>query len=66
MERLRTLEAMQLEQKLQMEELDAMGKVDVRQYRPAEDDEYARMCAPQDHAFLQPWFSTHWKQYVQK
>lgn len=46
MERLRTLEAMQLEQKLQMEELDAMGKVDVRQNRPAEDDEYARMFAP--------------------
>ena len=45
MERLRTLEAMQIEQKLQMEELDAMGKVDTKFNGPAPDDEYARMCA---------------------
>merc|ERR1719487_555752 len=43
MERLRTLEAMQIEQKLQMEELEAMGKVDTKFNGPAPDDEYARM-----------------------
>ena len=47
MERLRTLEAMQVEQKLQMEELEAIAAPDVLKAKKA-NDEYARMCAFQD------------------
>ena len=47
MERLRTLEAMHLEQQLQMRELDEMAKPDALKEKQA-NDEYARMCAFQD------------------
>lgn len=45
MERLRTLEAMQLEQQLQMQELDDMAKPDMTKEKQA-NEEYARMFTP--------------------